>query len=402
MKKNLRILIITILILGYCSQLCFGTNIIELQEMQNEISNQINSKNEELTEVENEISEILQEIENLTIEIDAYEFEISSLTQQAEELVKNINILESDLEIAEKLYNEQKELLEKRLLVIYESGETSYLDILLNTKSISDFISTYYYLTEIVNYDSELLKELERDRNKIETERDELSKQKEQLKTLRNNKEKTSIVLENTRVLRNKYKNQLTEEEQKIQYEIEEYESQLSQIQAEIILLTTGELGEEYSGGVMSWPVPGYTRITSGYGLRFHPILHIYKIHTGIDIGAPTGANFIAAADGVVIKAGFNTAYGKMVIVDHGGGITTLYAHGSEILVTVGQVVKRGEPILKVGSTGYSTGPHAHFEVRINGQAVEPLNYLKRQDISNNSENKEVQNMKIDNQTLNN
>ena len=148
-------------------------------------------------------------------------------------------------------------------------------------------------------------------------------------------------------------------------------------VQAEIILRATGELGEEYSGGIMAWPVPGYTRLTSEFGMRYHPILYIYKLHTGIDIGAPEGANFIAASDGVVISAEYNYAYGNMVIIDHGGGITTLYAHGSQILVTPGQIVKRGTPVLKVGSTGYSTGPHAHFEVRIDGQPVQPLNFLK-------------------------
>ncbi|MBQ9297792.1 MAG: M23 family metallopeptidase [Clostridia bacterium] len=97
----------------------------------------------------------------------------------------------------------------------------------------------------------------------------------------------------------------------------------------------------------------------------------------GTDIGAPIGTNFIAANDGIVIKAGWNNAYGNMVIVDHGGGVSTLYAHGSEILVEIGQEVQKGEPVLKVGSTGYSTGPHAHFEIRINGEYVDPMNFVK-------------------------
>ena len=126
----------------------------------------------------------------------------------------------------------------------------------------------------------------------------------------------------------------------------------------------------------MSWPVPGYTRITSQYGMRTHPITGIYKLHTGVDIGAPRGSNFIAANDGIVIKAEYNIAYGNMVVIDHGGGITTLYAHGDEILVEIGQKVTQGTPILIVGSTGYSTGPHAHFEVRVNGNPVEPLDYI--------------------------
>ena len=129
----------------------------------------------------------------------------------------------------------------------------------------------------------------------------------------------------------------------------------------------------------MAWPVPGYTKITSEFKMRVHPITGVYKLHTGVDIGAPTGTNFIAAADGVVTKAGFNSAYGNMVIIDHGGGISTLYAHGSEIMVEVGQNVKQRDTVLKVGSTGYATGPHAHFEVRVNGSPVQPLDYITSQ-----------------------
>lgn len=127
----------------------------------------------------------------------------------------------------------------------------------------------------------------------------------------------------------------------------------------------------------MAWPIPGYTRITSKYGMRTHPITGVYKLHTGVDVSAPMGANFVAANDGIVTKAGYNGAYGNMVIIDHGGGVSTLYAHGSEIMVQVGDTVKRGETVvLKVGSTGYSTGPHAHFEVRLNGVVTDPLPYI--------------------------
>lgn len=379
MKKNLTIVIITILIICCCNVSSLASSLEELQEKQNEINTQIEEKNEELSEVQEEISSTLQEIQKLTEEISDYEKQIESLNVQVEELKYSVDQLEKKLIIAQKNYETQKKLTEDRLAVIYEAGETSYLDVLLNTKSLSEFISTYYYISEIVKYDTELLDDLERERNKIEANKEELNTQKQVLKTVKNSKERASIVLENTRILQNNYKNQLSETEKQLQNQIEEYTSQLAEIESEIIMLTTAELGEEYIGGIMAWPVPGYTRITSQFGMRLHPILHVYKIHTGIDIGAPTGANFIAANDGIVVKAGTNSAYGKMVVIDHGGGVSTLYAHGSEILVTVGQTVKRGEPILKVGSTGYSTGPHAHFEVRVNGECVQPLNFLKKQ-----------------------
>ena len=168
----------------------------------------------------------------------------------------------------------------------------------------------------------------------------------------------------------------LSDEEKTLQAKIDEINKQYEEVNQQILELAQQGLDTTYIGGELAWPVPGYTRITSKYAMRVHPITGQYKLHTGVDIGAPMGANFISANDGIVVKAEMNSAYGNMVIIDHGGGISTLYAHGSEILVTVGQSVKRGDAILKVGSTGYSTGPHAHFEVRINGVTTNPLPYI--------------------------
>ena len=123
--------------------------------------------------------------------------------------------------------------------------------------------------------------------------------------------------------------------------------------------------------------------------MRCRPITGAYKLHTGIDISAPLGTYFVAAANGVVSKATYNTAYGNMVIIDHGGGVQTLYAHGNSILVQVGDEVKAGTPVLEVGSTGYSTGPHAHFEIRINGQTVNPLDYYQNKNSITSSATKE-------------
>ena len=130
----------------------------------------------------------------------------------------------------------------------------------------------------------------------------------------------------------------------------------------------------------------GYTTITSPFGLRTHPITGIYKLHTGTDIGAPYGANFLAANDGVVIKACMNSAYGNMVMINHGGGLVTLYAHGSSIEVKEGDIVKQGQTVLKVGATGYATGPHAHFEIIVNGEYLNPLDYISPDNGENQGE----------------
>jgi murein DD-endopeptidase MepM/ murein hydrolase activator NlpD len=379
MKKNLGICIIAILVICSLTITSLATNVItELQDKHNQISNQINETSTDLENVQTELSALMQELQSINEKIVEFEDQIEQLNGQTEDLVKKIEKLEISLKASEETYSRQKKLLEERLLTLYEAGETSYLDVLLTSRNISDFVSNYYLISEITKYDMELLEDIEREKNSIETNKKLLESQKETLKIIRNNRERVAIVLENTKVIRNNYMNKLTKEERELQEKIDEYEKQVRQIEAEIILITTANLDSEYTGGIMAWPTPGYTRITSRFGMRVHPIDGLYKLHTGVDIAAPIGANFIAVSDGVVIKAEYSGAYGNMVIIDHGGGISTLYAHGSEIVVTLGQTVRRGEPVLKVGSTGYSTGPHAHFEVRVKGVCVDPLNYIMK------------------------
>lgn len=353
-------------------------NTVEsLQAQHQEVESQIDEKRERLEYIQSVLPEVMVQLQELNDKIYEYEKEISTLSTQAQSLEDSINKLEEELKIAEEKYEKQREAFETRLIVMYEAGETTYLDVLLSSKSISEFISTYYIMSEIASMDSELLQEIELEKQGIETAKETLEQQREQYKVAKDNREKTAITLENTKIVRNNYMSQLTEEELQLQQEIDTYYQQINDIEAEIVMLTTANVGSDYAGGAMAWPVPGYSRITSPFGMRTHPITGVYKLHTGTDISAPIGANFIAANSGIVIKAGWNNAYGNMVIIDHGGGVSTLYAHGSEILVQVGQTVQKGDPVLKVGSTGYSTGPHAHFEVRINGEYVNPMNFVK-------------------------
>lgn len=353
-------------------------NTIEsLQTQHEEVQTQIDEKQERLEYVRSVLSETMAQLQEVNEKIAEYEKEIASLGTQAEELEASIAEVTKKLEEAEARYEEQREAFETRLVALYEAGETTYLDVLLNSKSLTEFISTYYMIAEIANCDNEQLQDIEMERLAIQTAKEALETQKEQYKVAKDNKEKIAITLENTKIIRKNYMNQLTEEELQIQAEIDQYYQEINDIEAEIVMLTTANIGTDYAGGAMVWPVPGYTRITSEFGMRTHPITGVYKLHTGTDISAPIGANFIAANDGIVVKASYNKAYGNMVIIDHGGGVSTLYAHGSEILVEVGQTVQKGDAVLKVGSTGYSTGAHAHFEVRINGEYVNPMNFVK-------------------------
>ncbi len=360
------------------------------------LEGEIDQSNTQIEFIENELSSTVLEVAELTQQIYDKQMGIETLTTQEKELLSYIEKAEKELEKSNTRYEKQKNLLEKRLVAMYEMGKTSFLEILLNSKGITEFLSNWYIISEIAESDESLLEKVETEKNYNKKIKDTLETKKNILAASRETIEKDSIALSNMIIIKDKKVKNLTEEELALQQMVEEYQTQIKEIETEIRKLAVANVSESYIGGVMAWPVPGYTRITSQFGMRTHPITGVYKLHTGTDIGAPIGANFIAANDGIVTYAGYNKAYGNMVMIDHGGGIVTLYAHGSEILVHVGDIVTQGSPVLKVGSTGYSTGPHAHFEVRVNGEYVDPLNYItsyENEPVKNNQETNEHENV---------
>lgn len=353
-----------------------NTAVDNLQNERNEVQNQINEASGQLEGVQNDLSENLQQVQKLDERISETEQELNDLNAQITDLQNSIDEVEANLKTAQESYDSQKTLLDNYLIEVQETSDTEYLDVLLSSKNISDFLSSYFLISELASYEMDLLDDMQARKDEIQLSKTKLEQDREQLATIKANQSKTATILENTKSVRQNFISKLSDQEKEIQAKIDEYNARYDEINKEILELAQGSIASQYIGGELAWPVPGYTRITSNYGMRYHPILHVNKLHTGVDIGAPRGAIFIAANDGVVTKAGYNSAYGNMVIIDHGGGVSTLYAHGSEILVQVGQTVKRGDPVLKVGSTGYSTGAHAHFEVRLNGVVTDPLPYI--------------------------
>lgn len=356
-----------------------NSTITNLQDKQKELLTQMEESGGELTQVQDELTENLQQIQILDEKIEQSEQELQELQEKIEKVTQNTLQLKKKLAVARKHYETQKKLMQNRLISMYESGDTEYLDVVLKSTNLSEFLSSYCLINEIASYDKELLEDVQNRKEIIELANEKLEENYDKLSIMKKNQETNTKILQNTKVLRNQYADSLTNQEKEIQSKIDEYKSQFEQVNKEILEIALKEgLSADYIGGELAWPVPGYTKITSDYGMRVHPITGVYKLHTGVDIYAPIGANFVAANNGIVTKACYNSAYGNMVIVDHGGGISTLYAHGSEILVQVGQTVTRGEPVLKVGSTGYSTGAHAHFEVRINGVVTNPIEYITK------------------------
>lgn len=352
----------------------------ELNERRNEMAAKIEEAMAQLEVVQEELTQTLNEIATLQQSVDAYQVQVDNLKGNLTQLQGNIEKAEEDLGKAEEECKKQEDLLTTRLVTMYQAGETSYLDFLLTSKNLIEFISNYYLLVRMTEWDNKILEDLEGQRNLIQEQKNQLDKNKADLKELKAKAEQNETLLKNTQALQQIKKETLNEEELKIQQEIDAYRQEQYLMEEQIQLaIQNSQINIRFMGNNMIWPVgKANTYITSYYGIREHPILGIVKKHSGLDIGnTPYGTPALAAADGVVSFAGVMSGYGNCVMINHGDGVTTLYGHGQKILTELGATVKQGDVIMEIGSTGRSTGPHLHFEVRINGSAVNPLTYLQ-------------------------
>lgn len=307
-------------------------------------------------------------------ETNAYE----ELQKQISEAEEHLRQTEQALEQAIEEYNQMNELVKTRLQVMYMNSSTTMLDTLLASRSPVEFYERLHYMSVISENDSKLIEQLETARQDVEVKKQLQEQAKELLEQKANEKERQIQRLKNSR---SQVENEISKSEQELadlEKEIDRMLEESKKLSNKIKSLSTSK--KKYTGGTMTWPCPSSYTITSYYGMRVHPILRKYKLHTGIDIAAKKGASIVAANNGTVIMAQYDkSGYGNMVVIDHGGGVTTLYAHASKILVSVGQEVKAGDVIAKVGSTGLSTGNHLHFEVRVNGETQNPLKgYLSK------------------------
>lgn len=377
MKKKIVITMIAIMMCFSSITLYTFANVSDLQDQQSQAgANKANAENE-LEEVQTQKNEALSKINELSTQIEESQKSLDKLNEQIKELETAIAQSEKEIKIAEEKYNEQQETLEKRVVAQYKAGKSSYLDMILNSSSLSDFISKYFLVGKIAKADKQLLDSINEEKEKIENKKQELEQQKVSIKTAKAEAEKENVKLKNAKAQKNSQVAKLSEQEQSLQQQIDDYDNKMKQLEAQIKAIQNTN-GEVTYNGIMQWPVPSSTKITSTFGMRIHPIYGIPKMHNGIDVGgADWGAPFVAADDGIVIQASNSgNGYGQCVIIDHGGGVSTLYAHGSAIYVTVGQRVTRGQEVLAIGSSGLSTGKHAHFEVRVNGTPVDPMPYI--------------------------
>ncbi len=358
-------------------------NSLSLNEQKEQVEEELTKAEEQLTYVQEELSEAVVQLQEMDDRINEYQATLDQVNSQYEELQQKVAESEAQLQEAQEKYDKKLNLLKSRLVAIYKNGETKYLDVLMNSKSIIDFVSKYYAIQRIAEIDSQTIDELEQTKQELEKINNELEEDKAQMKIAKVEAEKQTVVLTNTRTVYENQKNSLSESEKQLNAQIETYKKQQEELENLIQYTINGSTYElKYSGGVMIWPTLESSYITSPYGSRLHPIQGVIKNHDGIDIGGSTGDPVYAAADGIIIYSAFNTGgYGNMVMIDHGLNsegvkIVTLYAHGDKLLKSVGETVKQGDVIMEMGSTGNSTGPHVHFEVRENGSHVDPKNYL--------------------------
>lgn len=349
-------------------------------------ADQLNSAKQQKSSVDSRINKInadkKKELENkkklesqkkdVTSKQAAESKEYNQLVRDIEEMNKEIDNLIKSIAEAENNYNKQKELLKKRIKVMYESSGSSFFDMLAQSDSITDFMERIRYMSLISRNDRKIVEELNEAKLDVEFKKQSQEEQKQELiekvneKKQRLNSLRASRAELDTQIERSKVQlNKLEKEEDALIAESKRLNS---------VIKNLSKKGKKYTGGSMKWPIPSSYTITSNFGMRKHPILRKIKMHTGIDIDANKGDSIVAANSGTVIISGWQSGYGNTVVIDHGGGITTLYAHCSKLLVKVGTEVKAGKVIAKAGSTGLSTGPHLHFEVRENGKPVNPLN----------------------------
>ncbi|MCC5912373.1 MAG: peptidoglycan DD-metalloendopeptidase family protein [Clostridiaceae bacterium] len=275
---------------------------------------------------------------------------------------------------AEENIDSKQDLLGLRLNTMYKNGTIGYLEVLLSSSDFTELLTNLDMVKKIVDHDVELLKYLEEQKILIEEKKMQLENQQRQLINLKNNSEQKQEKLVVSRGQQRRLQQELQNDKVELAKQLDQLEREAKALEDQLRKLQSDG---EYIGGEMDWPVPGRTRISSPYGNRIHPILRTQRFHSGIDIPAPTGTTIVAAAQGKVISAGNLGGYGRTIILDHGGGITTLYAHNNRLVVSVGDEVSRGQKIAEAGSTGQSTGPHLHFEVRKNGKVEDPVPWVR-------------------------
>lgn len=400
-RKIIGLILILMIISSANLALAVSQSEINAQKnQQSQINSQIDEAEEKQKQIESEKSKTMQQVESISSQIDNYESQIDDLNSQIDEANTKIKEAQEKLTKNEEEYKKKQETLKQRLVVIYESGETSYLDVLLNSSSLTDFISNYYLVSELTEMDTQLMEGLEKQKQEIEASKQEIETSKAQLTNAKSSKESVSAELKTAKSEKDKYVAQLSDEEAQLQKEIDELKNHESSISSKIKKMqqeydeqikknnntsnssknnssNNSSINNGTSSYGFGWPVSNHS-IGTGYGVSGKYWSSGY--HTGIDFPVSSGTPVYAVGNGQVFDTGYNKAYGNFVEIYHGNNLYSYYAHGSSVQVSIGQNVSKGQQIMLSGSSGNVTGAHLHFEIRTPGyryaNCVNPRTYL--------------------------
>ncbi len=342
-----------------------------------QIRNNIKNKQQELNENKAKEKSLGDQVNSLEQQINSKQSDIDELEASISEAQAKLETLEEELAAAEEKVNTQNENLNARLRNMYKNGSVGFIDVLMDSGSFSEFLNNLSLVEKVYTSDQDVLEELQKAYDEIDAKKKEIETLQAELSESKATMEEQKSSLEADKASVEKKKSEIAADSAETQRELDKLEADAQALTSSIRNSGSSSSSSKYNGGIMAWPVPSCHTISSGYGGRIHPTTGKYKFHGGLDIPGSYGSAIVAANSGKVIWAGNRgDSYGNYVIIDHGGGVATLYGHSSKVLVSAGQSVSRGQRIANVGSTGRSTGPHCHFEVRINGSRVNPNPYV--------------------------
>ena len=346
----------------------------ELESQLEELQRQAEAQQAKTDKLSERIGTISEQLRALSEEVSQAEAEYREIEGELQATEMRIEANQELLEETEKKLSDKLAQLRGRIRNVYMHGQVSYIDVLFGAKDFSDFLTRMDLFKRVINSDYELVQTVLEEKRVVEATRAALEQElAEEERLARDAEEKHLNLLE-----KRQDKNRLLEKvESDREISQQAYEELLAASEEVERLIQASRYRYQYSGsgnGSMIWPIVG--EITSEYGWRTHPIYGDSRYHSGMDIGGDYGDPILAAAAGIVVYSGWISGYGYAVVIDHGGGISTLYGHNEALAVSEGQTVSQGQVIAYCGSTGNSTGPHCHFEVRVDGEPVDPMGYL--------------------------
>lgn len=420
MKNRLKIITAIMLTLIFCMQPVCNvqateeSNLSEAQQEKKTLENDLQKAKELIDSLKGSKEDIQSEVEKLDKQLNKISGKVKELESRLSKKRQEIADTESALNKAKEQEKKQYRNMKKRIQFMYENGQTSYVEMLLSADSFTDFLNAVEYITQISQYDRKMLKEyqnmqvtiadtqktLETDYASLQSLQAKVQEEKQAVAALESAKkgELNDVAddLTDAQTVAKAYEaeiqaqNEVIAQIQAAQKRAAEQQAAQQQAQAaeenqgatdaagenQNTAQNTTPSGNGQSTGSMMWPCPSSKRVTSDYGPRTSPTNGASSNHKGIDIGAAYGADIVAADGGTVLVATYSSSGGNYVIIDHGGGLCTVYMHASSLTVSAGQTVSKGQVIAKVGSTGISTGNHLHFGVTLNGVYVSPWGYV--------------------------